>query len=83
MSCPSCLLLVAGLVKALLGFWTNASVIWAMTVINAVIGSIQELRAEGAIAALARSVSTESTVVRNGIEHRPPSASSLLAHTHH
>jgi magnesium-transporting ATPase (P-type) len=60
------ILLVAGLVKALLGSWTNALVIWAVTVINAVIGYIQEARAEGAIAALARSVSTETTVLRDG-----------------
>jgi magnesium-transporting ATPase (P-type) len=37
------ILLVAGLVKALLGSWTNALVIWAVTVINAMIGYIQEV----------------------------------------
>ncbi|MCP9943148.1 HAD-IC family P-type ATPase [Cyanobium sp. ATX 6E8] len=67
------ILLVAGLIKALLGSWTNALVIWAVTLINAVIGYIQEARAEGAIAALARSVSTETTVLRDGQTLRIPS----------
>ena len=67
------ILLVAGLVKALLGSWTNALVIWAVTLINALIGYIQEARAEGAIAALARAVSTETTVVRDGQTLRLPS----------
>jgi cation-transporting ATPase F len=60
------ILLVAGLIKALLAAWTNALVIWAVAGINAVIGYVQEARAEGAIAALARSVSTETTVLRDG-----------------
>ncbi len=60
------ILLAAGLIKALLGSWANALVIWAVALINAVIGAVQEARAEGAIAALARSVSTESTVLRDG-----------------
>ena len=60
------ILLAAGLIKALLASWTNALVIWAVAVINAVIGFVQEARAEGAIAALARSVSTETTVLRDG-----------------
>ncbi|MCP9928263.1 HAD-IC family P-type ATPase [Cyanobium sp. CH-040] len=67
------ILLAAGLIKALLGSWTNALVIWAVTVINAVIGFVQEAQAEGAIAALARSVSTESTVLRDGQTLRIPS----------
>lgn len=67
------ILLVAGLVKALLGSWTNALVIWAVTLINALIGYIQEARAEGAIAALARAVNTETTVVRDRQTLRLPS----------
>ena len=44
------ILLIAGAVKAALGSWTNACVIWGVTVINAVIGYVQESKAEGAIA---------------------------------
>jgi cation-transporting P-type ATPase F len=67
------ILLVAGLIKALLAQWTNAGVIWGVTVINAIIGFIQESKAEGAIAALAEAVTTEATVIRNGHKARIPS----------
>jgi Ca2+-transporting ATPase len=67
------ILIVAGIIKALLGLWTNAAVIWGVTVINAIIGYVQESKAEGAIAALAKSVTTETTVVRDGQKQRIPS----------
>ena len=67
------ILLFAGAVKALLGSWTNASVIWGVTVINAVIGYVQEAKAEGAIASLAKAVTTEATVLREGQTLRIPS----------
>ncbi|MGB7440299.1 MAG: cation-transporting P-type ATPase [Coleofasciculaceae cyanobacterium] len=60
------ILLIAGGVKAFLGSWTNAAVIWGVTVINAVIGYVQEAKAEGAIASLAKAVTTETTVLREG-----------------
>jgi len=60
------ILLMAGLVKALLGSWTNAGVIWGVTLINAVIGFIQEAKAESAIATLAAAITTEARVRRDG-----------------
>ena len=60
------ILLIAGAVKASLGSWTNAAVIWGVTVLNAIIGYVQEAKAEGAIASLAKAVVTETTVVRDG-----------------
>lgn len=60
------ILLLAGIVKALLGSLTNAAVIWGVTVLNAVIGYTQEAKAEGAIASLAKAVTTETTVLRDG-----------------
>ncbi|MEO0373477.1 MAG: cation-transporting P-type ATPase [Cyanobacteria bacterium P01_A01_bin.17] len=67
------ILLIAGGVKAFLGSWTNAAVIWGVTIINAVIGYVQEAKAEGAIASLAKAVTTETTVLREGQTLRIPS----------
>lgn len=66
-------LLLAGMVKAILGSYTNAGVIWGVTFINAIIGYVQETKAEGAIAALAKAVTTEATVLRDGQILRVPS----------
>jgi cation-transporting ATPase F len=63
-------LLVVGGVKLLLGDGRDALVIWSVTVINAVIGFVQESKAESAIAALACAVRTEVEVVRNGVRQR-------------
>ena len=67
------ILLIAGAVKAALGSWTNACVIWGVTVVNAVIGYIQESKAEGAIASLAKAVTTEATVLRDSQTLQVPS----------
>ncbi len=67
------ILLLAGIVKAFLGSWTNAAVIWGVTLINAIIGYVQEAKAEGAIASLAKAVTTETTVMREGQPLRIPS----------
>ncbi len=67
------ILILAGIVKAFLGSWTHAFVIWGVTVINAIIGYVQEAKAEGAIASLAKAVTTETTVVREGQPLRIPS----------
>ena len=63
-------LLAAGVVTAVLGEWVDSGVIFGVTLINAVIGFIQEGRAESALAALARSVSSEVTVLRGGCKQR-------------
>ncbi len=67
------ILLIAGTIKAALGSWTNAWVIWGVTLVNAVIGYVQEAKAEGAIASLAKAVTTEATVLREGTTLRIPS----------
>jgi Ca2+-transporting ATPase len=60
------ILLMAGLIKAVIGEWVNAIVIWGVTTTNATISYFQESKAEGAIAALAQAVTTEATVIRDG-----------------
>ncbi len=67
------ILLCAGLVKALSGSFVNAGVIWGVTTTNAIIGFIQESKAEGAIAALAKAITTETVVLRDGQKLRIPS----------
>ncbi|AFZ18474.1 cation-transporting P-type ATPase [Allocoleopsis franciscana] len=67
------ILLIAGAIKAFLGEWVNAWVIWGVTLINAIIGFVQESKAESAIAALASSVQTDATLLRDGQKVKIPS----------
>ncbi|MDJ0659509.1 MAG: cation-transporting P-type ATPase [Crocosphaera sp.] len=67
------ILIIAGTIKAFLGSMTNAGVIWGVTIINAVIGFIQESKAEEAIASLSKAVTTEATVIRDHSKVKIPS----------
>ncbi len=67
------ILLSAGLIKAVIGEWLNASVIWGVTTTNATISFIQEAGAERKIEALAQAVTTEATVIRGGKKLKIPS----------
>nr|WP_219891959.1 HAD-IC family P-type ATPase [Chamaesiphon polymorphus] len=60
------ILVCAGAIKALLGEWVNAAVIWGVTTTNAIVSYFQEAQAEDAISALATSIVTEATVIRDG-----------------
>ncbi len=66
-------LLVASAVTALLGEWVDSSVIFGVVFLNAVVGYIQEARAEKAINALAQMVVTSAAVRRDGRKDRVPS----------
>ncbi len=63
-------LIAAGCITAGLGEWVDASVILGVVLVNAGIGYWQEARAEGALAALAKSVAMPVTVRRAGHRHR-------------
>jgi len=68
------ILILAGVVALFLQDWIEAGVIFAVTVINAIIGFVQESKAESAIAALAKAVTTGATVLRNGRKQQIPSS---------
>lgn len=60
------ILIVASLVSALLGDYIEAAAILAIVVLNAILGVIQERRAEEALAALRRMAAPEAHVIRDG-----------------
>ncbi|WP_375497710.1 cation-translocating P-type ATPase [uncultured Nostoc sp.] len=72
------ILLTAGVVTLLLQDWIDAGVIFAVTLINVIISYIQESKAEGAIAALSKAVTTEATLIRDGQKTRLASTELVL-----
>ncbi|MFD0532941.1 cation-translocating P-type ATPase [Actinomadura luteofluorescens] len=67
-------LLVSAAVTGLLGEHVDALVILGVVVVNAVVGFVQESRAEKALGALAAMARTAALVVRDGAARRVPSA---------
>ena len=63
-------LLVAGGVTAMLGSHVDAGVIMGVVLINAVIGHIQEGKAEQALAAVRSMLAERATVLRGGERHQ-------------
>ncbi len=68
------ILLAAGSVTAFLQELVDAGVIFGVVLVNALIGFIQEAKAVKAIEALARTMTTEATVLRAGEKQRISSA---------
>ena len=66
--------LVAWAVEGLVGWPVDAIVIAIIVLLNAVLGYVQEAKAEDAVAALARMTAATSAVLRNGQVRRLPSA---------
>ena len=62
------ILLASTVIAAAMGKWVDASVIFGVVFLNAIIGYFQEAKAEKAIEALAKMVVTEATVRRGGAE---------------
>ncbi len=60
------LLIVAAMISAFLGEWIDATAILSIVVLNAVLGIIQERRAEEALAALQKLAAPEAHVMRGG-----------------
>jgi len=59
-------LLIAAVVSALLGDFIEAAAILAIVILNAILGVLQEQRAEEALAALRRLAAPEAHVIRDG-----------------
>ena len=59
-------LIAAGVVTALLEHWVDASVIFGVVVLNALIGFVQEGKAEDALRAIRQMLSPNAMVMRNG-----------------
>jgi len=60
------ILLGAALITAVLGHWVDTSVILAVVLLNALIGFIQEGKAEQALAGIRRMLSSQARVKRDG-----------------
>ena len=66
-------LLASCVVTAMLGHWVDTGVIFAVVIINALIGFVQEGKAEDALKAIQQMLSPKAMVMRNGQRQNIPS----------
>ena len=67
------ILLAAAVITFLLKEYVDSAVIFGVVLVNALIGFVQESKALKAIEALAKAMTSEATVLRDGERHRLPS----------
>ncbi len=68
------ILIVAALVSAILGEWVEAVAILTIVVLNAILGVVQESKAEESLAALKKLAAPEANALRDGHQVRVPAA---------
>ncbi len=68
------LLIVASVISAILGEWVDAAAIMTIVVLNAIMGVVQESRAEEALAALKKMAAPDAQVLRNSKHTIVPAA---------
>ena len=66
------ILIASGAITAFLGEWVDSGVIFGVVLVNAFVGYIQEAKAVNALAALARTMTTAATVLRQGEKRQIP-----------
>ncbi len=64
------ILMAAGVLTGLLREWIDMSVIFAVVLLNAIVGFVQEAKATQAMEALSRTMQSEATVLRGGEKQR-------------
>ncbi len=69
------LLIVASIISAFLGEWVDAGAIILIVVLNAIMGVVQESKAEQSLAALKKMASPDARVLRDGKRISIPAAS--------
>lgn len=65
-------LLMSAVITGLLGHWVDTGVIVGVVIINAIIGFVQEGKAEKALSAIRRMLSLDATVLRDGKRKQIP-----------
>lgn len=68
------LLIVASIISAFLGEWVDAGAIILIVILNAVLGVVQESKAEESLAALKKMASPDARVIRDGKRLSIPAA---------
>jgi len=72
------LLIGAAVVSAILGDWVEAGAIMLIVILNAIMGIVQESRAEASLAALKKMAAPEAQVLRDGHRQSVPRVTSFL-----